>query len=92
MTVFAETFAAMQENSGNFEKMCKGLDPDIIEAAIALRGQAKVRNRKLPPQTVLWLIVGLGLFRNKSLFSIAETLNLWVGRVKGWRATLDGGE
>ncbi|KAK1548291.1 hypothetical protein Q3G72_016321 [Acer saccharum] len=78
MPGFADAFAALQERTDNFEELRQGLSKEVIEEAIALRGQAKVRHRKLPPETVLWLVIGLGLFRNKSLFAVAETLNLWV--------------
>ena len=78
MPGFADVFAALQERTDNFEGLRQSLTPEIVEAAISLRGQAKVRHRKLPPDVTLWLLVGLGLFRDKSLFSVAETLNLWV--------------
>jgi len=52
------------------------MDPQWIEQALAFTGKASVRRRKLPADQVVWLIVGMALFRDRSIVSVVEHLNL----------------
>ena len=40
------------------------IDLAWIEQALTHRGEASIRKRKLPAEQVVWLVIGLTLFRN----------------------------
>ncbi len=52
------------------------IDPQWIEEALVFTGKASIRRRKLPADTVVWLIVGMALFRDRSIVNVVEHLNL----------------
>jgi hypothetical protein len=45
-------------------------------AALTLTGTATVRRRRLPAEQVLWLVVGMALFRNLSIDEVVRELEL----------------
>ncbi|MCP4867273.1 MAG: IS4 family transposase [Proteobacteria bacterium] len=52
------------------------IDPSWIEQALAHTGKASIRRRKLPADMLVWLIVGMALFRDRSIVNVVEHLNL----------------
>lgn len=52
------------------------LDPQWVEQALAFTGKASIRRRKLPADQVVWLIVGMALFRDRSIVNVVEHLDL----------------
>ena len=49
---------------------------DWIEAAAALSTQASIRRRRLPPDMVLWLVIGMAFFRGEPMVEVARRLNI----------------
>lgn len=49
----------------SFEQFSAAIDPQWIAAALAATGTASVRRRKLPAEHALWLVIGMGLFRDR---------------------------
>jgi len=62
------------------------LDPDWVDQALEATGTATVRRRRLPAEQVVWLVLGMGLFRNKPITEIAAELNLALPGSRGPRA------
>jgi hypothetical protein len=58
------------------EKMKKHLDPAWIEEALALSGTVSLRNRRLPAEQVVWLVVGMGLMRDMPIEQVVDRLEL----------------
>jgi hypothetical protein len=54
----------------------KHLKVEWIEKALSLSGNAVVRRRKLPLDRALWLVIGMGLFRDRSIHEVVEHLDL----------------
>jgi hypothetical protein len=52
------------------------IDPDWIEEALLVTGTATVRKRRLPAVQVVWLVVGMALFRNRPIAELVHTLDL----------------
>lgn len=52
------------------------LPAEWIEAAAALSAQASIRRRRLPPDMVLWLVIGMAFFRGESIVEVARRLNI----------------
>lgn len=60
----------------HFEQFAAALDPEWIQQALTTTGKATVRRRKLPAEQAVWLVIGMGLFRDRSIQAIAQHLDL----------------
>ena len=61
-----ETFAAFAEH----------LPQEWIERALQATGTATLRKRRLPAEQVVWLVLGMALFRNRSIVGVVDKLDL----------------
>ncbi len=52
------------------------LPVDWVEAALVASEKASIRARRLPAQQVVWLVIALALYRQKSVKEIVDTLDL----------------
>jgi hypothetical protein len=72
--VFAAT--AAYGNPEQFEVFRRHLEPSWIEQALAATGTATVRKRRLPVETVVWVVLGIALFRDRSIEDVVSKLDL----------------
>lgn len=75
---------------GTFEQVAKSIDPIWIEEALELTGTATVRRRRLPAEMVIWLVLGLALFRNDSITNVLKTLDLALPDKKKGKSVTSG--
>ncbi len=66
-------------------KFVASLDPDWIEEALAATGTATIRRRRLPAEQVVWLVIGMCLFRDLSMRDLVATLDLALPGSRGIR-------
>ena len=59
-----------------------GLDPEWIEQALAATGSASCRRRKFPAEQVVWLVLGMAMFADRSIRDVVEHLDLVVPGVR----------
>ena len=59
-----------------FEDLRRNVEPDWIEQALAATGTATIRRRRLPAAQVVWLVIGMALFRSRSIHDVVSKLNL----------------
>ena len=59
-----------------FEDLRRNVAPAWIEEALAATGTATIRRRRLPAPQVVWLVIGMALFRNRSIHDVVSKLNL----------------
>lgn len=52
------------------------IDPAWIQDALEATGTASLRRRRLPAEQVIWLVLGMALFRDRSIVEVAESLNI----------------
>ena len=64
------------ERSASFEIFAHSLDPHWVEDALEATGTATVRRRKLPAEWVVWIVIGMGLFRDRSIQEVVHHLDL----------------
>ncbi|HBZ69892.1 MAG TPA: IS4 family transposase [Deltaproteobacteria bacterium] len=64
------------ERSASFEIFARSLDPHWVEDALEATGTATVRRRKLPAEWVVWIVIGMGLFRDRSIQEVVHHLDL----------------
>lgn len=66
-------------------KFVASLDPDWIEDALTATGTATIRRRRLPAEQVVWLVIGMCLFRDQSMKDLVATLDLALPGSRGVR-------
>ena len=54
-----------------------------IEAALECKGKASIRVRRLPAQQVVWLVIGLALYRHLSIKEVLDDLDLALPELEG---------
>ena len=64
----------------DLSRLCELIDLQWIEDALAATGKASIRKRKLPVQQVVWLVIGLALFRNQPIWHVVRQLDLCLGQ------------
>lgn len=68
-----------------FEMFGRKLDATWIDEALKETGTASVRRRKLPAQLVVWLVIGMALFRDRSIQEVVSHLGLVLPSQKNKR-------
>src|SRR2546422_10634949 len=66
------------ERPASFDQFGAAIDPQWIADALAATDTASVRRRKLPAEHVVWLVIGMGLFRDRSIAQGVHHLDLVV--------------
>jgi hypothetical protein len=66
----------MLPDRGEFENFRKSINPSWIEKALEATGAATIRRRRLPAEQVIWLVLGMALFRNLSITEVVRKLDL----------------
>lgn len=74
---FAGRVVAEQELAeGTFDRIQANIEPDWIEEALEATGTATLRRRRLPAEQVIWLVLGMALYRNRPIVEIVAKLDL----------------
>jgi hypothetical protein len=63
-------------NPPDWRRLGEHLPYGWVEAALAASGKASIRQRRLPAQQVVWLVIALALYRHRSVKEIVDTLDL----------------
>jgi len=66
-------------------KFVASLDPDWIEEALIATGTATIRRRRLPAEQVVWLVIGMCIFRDLSMRELVSTMDLALPGSRGIR-------
>ena len=59
-----------------FEDVRKHVDPSWVAMALDAAGVATVRKRRLPAEQVVWLVIGMAMFRKWPIHDLVGRLNL----------------
>ena len=60
----------------SLDVLSRELDLDWIKRALEATGTATIRRRKLPAEYVVWIVVGMALFRDRPIQDVVRHLNL----------------
>ena len=60
----------------SFDDVRRHIDPAWIDEALRATGTATVRRRRLPADQVVWLVIAMALFRNRSIVEIVNKLDI----------------
>ncbi len=67
---------ADQPSPASLDRLQASLDPRWIEEALEATGTATLRKRRLPAHQVVWLVLGMGLVRDKPIAELVAHLDL----------------
>jgi hypothetical protein len=74
---FADRVVAEQELAeGAFDRVRASIDQTWIEEALEATGAATLRRRRLPAEQVIWLVLGMALYRNRPIDEVVAKLDL----------------
>ncbi len=59
-----------------FDDVRRNIPVEWVEEALQATGTATVRRRRLPATHVVWLVIGMALFRNRAIVEIVDKLDL----------------
>lgn len=59
-----------------FDDVRRHIDTQWVEEALQATGSATLRKRRLPAGQVVWLVIAMALFRNRSIAEIVHKLGL----------------
>lgn len=76
MSQLATKVQDLCEESRGFETLRKGLSQDLIDQACGESGLLGRRNRRMPAGVVVWLLVGMALYRKDSIQAVARLFNI----------------
>ena len=68
----AATYASPPE----LQDFRKHIDPEWIDGALNATGTATLRRRRLPSEQVIWVVLGMALFRDRPLEDVVSKLDL----------------
>jgi hypothetical protein len=71
----------------DWRRLGEHLPFEWIEDALAYKGKASIRVRRLPAQQVVWLVIGLALYRHLSIKEVLDDLDLALPELKERCAT-----
>ncbi len=57
-------------------RLLGSVEADWIEEALEATGTASVRRRRLPAEQVVWLVLGMALYRQMSISQVLSYLHL----------------
>lgn len=69
--------------SESFDDFRRHIDPDWVRDALDATGTATLRRRRLPAEQVVWLVLGMALFRDRSITQVADSLDLALPARRG---------
>jgi len=75
----------------SFDGLKSELPLDWIRQCLSAHGIATLRRRKLPAENVVWMIVGLALFRNRRIPEVVQRLDLILPDAEGNKRSLSEG-
>jgi hypothetical protein len=70
-------------SEGAFDRFRASVDPAWIEEALEATGTATLRRRRLPAEQVIWLVLGMALYRNRPIDEIVAKLDLALPGPRG---------
>jgi hypothetical protein len=59
-----------------FQRFQESIDPEWIDAALDATGTATLRRRRLPAEQVVWLVLGMALYRHRPIDDLVGRLDL----------------
>jgi hypothetical protein len=90
---FSDALGHLTESSvgAGLQAFASDIDVAWVKLALELGGVGKLRKRKLPAESVVWLVVGMALFRDHSIADVVRRLDLVLPSPDGTKGRVVGG-
>jgi hypothetical protein len=75
----------------SFEEFSAAIDPSWVRAALTTTQKVSIRRRKLPAEFVVWLVIGMALFRDYAMAAVVRHLDLVLPPRRGARGQVSPG-
>lgn len=69
-------FLVEEQERPDWRRLGQHLPYEWIEQAVAYTGKASIRQRRLPAEQVVWLVIALALYRHQSISEVVDDLDL----------------
>lgn len=69
-------FLGEKQETPDWARLGEHLPYEWIEQAVAYTGRASIRQRRLPAEQVVWLVIALALYRHQSISEVVDDLDL----------------
>ena len=69
-------FLVQAQEAPDWGRLGQHLPYEWVEQAVAYSGKASIRQRRLPAEQVVWLVVALALYRHQSISEVVDDLDL----------------
>ena len=69
-------FLAQAQEDPDWARLGQHLPYEWVEQAVEYTGKASIRQRRLPAEQVVWLVVALALYRHQSVSEVVDDLDL----------------
>ena len=79
MTLSQNLDLTLQQSMPSLAHFSELIDLNWIEESLHQTGKASIRKRKLPAEHVVWLVIGLALFRDQPIWYVLQQLKLVFG-------------
>ena len=74
---------ALPDSLDALEALKAHLRPEWLEEALCYTGDASIRRRRLPAEQVIWLVIGMALYRGESIEEVVERLDIALPDKRG---------
>lgn len=69
--------------SDSFDDFRQHIDEAWVQDALNASGTATIRRRRLPAEQVVWLVLGMALYRDRSIVQVVDSLDLALPGERG---------
>jgi hypothetical protein len=69
-------FLVEEQDAPDWERLGQHLPYEWIKEAVAYTGKASIRQRRLPAEQIVWLVIALALYRHQSISEVVDELDL----------------
>lgn len=84
MALFAGLLiTAADHHPESFGRFCRNIPEDWVQQTLVATGTATLRRRRLPAEQVVWLVIGMALYRDRPIDEVVTSLDLVVDPQRG---------
>lgn len=69
-------FLVEEQEAPDWDRLGQHLPCEWIKQAVAYTGKASIRQRRLPAEQIVWLVIALALYRHQSISEVVDELDL----------------
>ena len=76
--ILSAALSRLRDTPTQFLDLVEAIPKELVDEVLAATGKATIRRRKLPAESVVWLLLGMGLYSESSIVAVLKTLDLSI--------------